>query len=206
MIELLSSGTEHLRVTPVAGQLTVADGQALVVALGRPSECSTLKDFADKFVKAVLVSGNDFDRIDVTFDRYREMSIKCTTRKKRSQGHAPIRRVIDDGSVPLPKSWSYILALDENKADLARFLSGKLLTGAPANKIIVLGGGFKDKDTAKCSCPNVYISAPKGFYEAADTRVVLQCVHANAEFLVVSSQDTDVFLLLVSHFDKMRCK
>ena len=69
------------------------------MALGRPSECNTFDDFEAKFVKAVLVSGNDFDRVDVTFDRYRETSIKCANR-----GHAPIRRVIEDGSVPLPKS------------------------------------------------------------------------------------------------------
>ena len=69
MIELLSSGTERPRVNLVAGQSTlVVDGQALVMALGRPSEYNTFDDFADKFVKAVLVTGNDFDRIDVTFD------------------------------------------------------------------------------------------------------------------------------------------
>ncbi|KAL9960047.1 hypothetical protein ACROYT_G033445 [Oculina patagonica] len=38
----------------------------------------------------------------------------------------------------------------------------------------------------------------------ADTNGQLRT--GNAEFLVVSSQDTDVFLLLVSHFDKMSCK
>ena len=165
------------------------------MALVRHSECDTFDDFADKFVKAVLVSGNDFDRIDVTFDRYRETSIKCATRKKRSQGHTPIRKVIEDGSVPLPKSSANFLALDKNKADLARFLSEKLLTRAPTNKIIIVGGGLEEEDTVKCSCPNVDIRALKGFHEEADTRIVLHCVHSNAEFLVVSSQDTDVFLL-----------
>ena len=104
------------------------------MALGRPSDCNTFDDLGDKFVKAVLASGKDFYRIDVTFDRYRETSIKCATRKKRSPGHAPIRRIIEDGSVPLPKSWSSFVALDDNEADLARFLSEKLLTGAPVEK------------------------------------------------------------------------
>ena len=57
MMELLSSGTERPRVTPVVGRSTlVADGQALVMSLGRPSECNTFDDLADKFVKAVFVS------------------------------------------------------------------------------------------------------------------------------------------------------
>lgn len=89
----------------------------------------------------LLVSGKDFDRIDVTFDRYRKTPITCASRKKRPRGHTPIIRIIDDGSVPLPASWSNFLALDDNKADLARFLSEKLLAGDPSNKIIIVSGG-----------------------------------------------------------------
>ena len=122
LMELLMM-MERPRVTPIAGtSMLVVDGQALVMALGRPSDCNTFDDLGDKFVKAVLASGKDFYRIDVTFDRYRETSIKCATRKKRSRGHAPIRRIIEDGPVPLPKSWSSFVALNDNKADLARFL------------------------------------------------------------------------------------
>lgn len=142
----------------------------------------------------------------MTFDRYRETSIKRATRKKRSRGHAPIRRIIEDGSVPLPKSWSNFVALNENKADLARFLSDKLLAGAPVDKIVIVGGGFEEEDAVKCSRPNIDIRALKGFHEEADTRMILHCVHSDAEFLVVSCQDTDVFFLLVSHLDKMSCK
>lgn len=64
MIELLSSGTERPRVTPIAGRsMLVIDGQALEMALGRPSDCNTFDDLGDKFVKAVLASGKDFHRI-----------------------------------------------------------------------------------------------------------------------------------------------
>ncbi|CAH3166947.1 unnamed protein product [Porites lobata] len=207
LIELLSGGMEYTLVTPVTGRSTlVIDGQALVMALGRPTECNTFDDFADRFLKAVLFCGKDYDRIDVAFDRYRETSIKCATRKKRSRGHAPIRRVIEDGTVPLPRLWSTFLALDENKADLARFLSEKLLAGAPVNKIIIVSGGFQDEDTAKCSRPTINIRALRGFHEEADTRIILHCIHSDAEFLVVACQDTDVFCLLIVHIDKMRCK
>ena len=87
MMEVLSSGRERPRVTPILGHLTlVVDGQALVMGLGRLSECNTFEDLGGKFVKAVLASGKDFYRIDVTFDRYKETSMKCATRKKRSRG------------------------------------------------------------------------------------------------------------------------
>ena len=85
MMEVLSSGMERPRVTPIAGRSTlVVDAPALAMALGRPSECNTFDNLGDKFVKAVLASGNDFHPIDATIDRYRETSIKCETRKKRS--------------------------------------------------------------------------------------------------------------------------
>ena len=157
-------------------------------------------------MKVVILSGKDFNRIDATFDRYRETSIKCATRKERSGGHGPIRRVTKDGTVPLPKHWSNFLAFDENKAYLARFLLEKLLAGAPVDKNIIVGGGFKEKDTVKCSRPNIDTSAFKGLHEEANIRMILHCVHSNAECIVVASQDTDVFLLLVSHLDRMRCK
>ena len=59
------------------------------------------------------------------------------------------------------------MALDDNKADLARFLSEKLLTGAPVEKIVILGGGFEEEDAIKCSRPNIDIRALKGFHEEA---------------------------------------
>ena len=91
MKELLSSGTARPRVTPIAGKSTlIVNGQALVMALGRPSNCNTFDDLGDKFVKAVLACGKDFYRIGVTFGRYRVTSIKCATGKKHSRGHVPI--------------------------------------------------------------------------------------------------------------------
>ena len=133
------------------------------MALGRPSECTTFGDLADTFLKAVLVCEKDSDRISVTFDRCRETSIKRANTKKRSRGHAPIRRALEDGTVPLLMSWYKFLPLDENKADLARFLSEKILAGAPVSKIIIVSAGFHDEDTVKCSHPSMDVRALRVF-------------------------------------------
>jgi hypothetical protein len=53
--------------------------------------------------------------------------------------------------VPLLTNWSNFLALPENKADLARFLSHELLAQAPANKEIVVAGGFHDEREVRSS-------------------------------------------------------
>ena len=62
--------------------------------------------------------GNRFDRIDVVFDRYNDISIKDATREKRSKSKK-IRRVIESRDVPLPKDWESFIGLGANKADLA---------------------------------------------------------------------------------------
>lgn len=42
-------------------------------------------------------------------------------------------------------------------------------------------------------------------HEEADTRVILHCLHAESQTIVVSARDTDVFVLLVAHFHKFDC-
>lgn len=122
----------------------VIDGQARIMAIGKPVGAKTFGDVADVFTASVLQSGNPYARIDVVFDRYREESIKSGTRTKRTKTSRPIRRLVEGRSVPLPNSWANFIALPENKADLARFLAEELLAGAPNDKLVVVAGCFED--------------------------------------------------------------
>ena len=61
-----------------------------------------------------------------------------------------IRKLIDNQHVPLPLVWSNFISLDENKAELARFLSDMIVTKGMALQQpyeLVIGGGFSD---ARC--------------------------------------------------------
>lgn len=55
---------------------TVIDGQALVVALGKPKVISTFEDLSDLFGSTVLHAGAPFDRTDIAFDRHKQISLK----------------------------------------------------------------------------------------------------------------------------------
>ena len=55
---------------------TVIDGQALVVALGKPKVISTFEDLSDLFGSTVLHAGAPFDRTDIAFDRHQQISLK----------------------------------------------------------------------------------------------------------------------------------
>ena len=53
--------------------------------------------------------------------------IKSTTRSKRTSKKKPIRKIIGDADTPLPQVWSNFINHEDNKADLARFLSERLI-------------------------------------------------------------------------------
>ena len=97
-----------------------------------------------------------------------------TDRGKRRLS-ARLERTVHDATsqfvelLKMAQSRYNFVALDENKADLARFVSDKLLAGAPVDTIVIVGGGFQEEDAIKCSHPNFAIRALKGFHEEADT-------------------------------------
>ena len=181
----------------------IIDGQALVVALGKPDAAVTFGDLADTYVKTVLKAGSEYHRNYVVFDRYRDETIKGTTRTRRSKTARPIRRLVEGRDVPLPKNWSNVLSLADNKADLAHLLSEELCSQAPVDKEIVVAGGFRDELEVKSSTGATDLGPLKSTHEEADTILVLYAVHSQFHTVVVSSRDTDVLLLLVSHFQRM---
>ncbi len=74
------------------------------------------------------------------FDCYRRHPIKAPTRSRRSTNTArPVRRVIEVRGlreIPLPMKWKKILAIGDNRADLAQFLSDEIIPQAPAPRRI----------------------------------------------------------------------
>ena len=143
----------------------VTDGQELINAIGKPSGTKTFFEYSTVFMQYVLSIGSSFYRVDIVFDRYFSKSIKSTTRKRRRQGHWPIRRIIEDGSLLLTNNWGSILSLEENKENLQEFLSEQLIARAPENKIIVTAGGFKNIQEVR----SLDTSALEAYHEEADT-------------------------------------
>ena len=77
---------------------------------------------------ATLYFGEHITRVDVVFDRYiGEDPIKAVVRSRRVGKQKAIRKIIEGPHVPLPQVWSTFIALDENKAILARFLSDVIM-------------------------------------------------------------------------------
>ena len=184
----------------------IVDGHALVQAIGKPQGCNTFGDYADVYVQAVYRHfGNSVTRVDVAFDRYLGgRSIKVTTRTKRKGKRRPIRKLVTNRDTPLPQVWEQYISQEDNKSDLAEFLSNELMgksDNLPNGSTMVVGGGYRSAINARSSSFNAdHLSAN---HEEADTRMIVHAKDAVARGygrLEVISRDTDVLLLLVYHF------
>jgi len=81
LADVFTEGIECPQViSPEEPACLVIDGQALVVALGKPENAVTFGDFANRYASAVVMAGSNYQLIDVVFDRYREETIKSSTR------------------------------------------------------------------------------------------------------------------------------
>ena len=118
----------------------------------------------------------------------------------------PIRRPIASRDVPLPAKWENFIAHEENKADLARFLSQQLISRAPSKKIIIVAGGFKYEEKVEASNTNIDTDGLEAKHEEADTRAALHCIKSKSTSIVVSSRDTDILVRLVANFHLMSCQ
>ncbi|XP_071479491.1 uncharacterized protein [Diadema antillarum] len=181
------------------------DGHALIQSLGKPRGCRTFGEYADVFTNVVTQNfGKVTTRVDVVFDRYiGGSSIKAATRERRVGKKKPIRKLIDGPHTLLPQTWNQFIALDENKADLAAFLSTSMMERCktlPEQYELVTGGGFSNGTEARSSRRNrIPLQAN---HEEADTRLILhslEAVRRGFERIVVQCRDTDVMVLLI-HF------
>ena len=183
----------------------IIDGQALVCALRKPKGIKTFGQLADIFVHSVLSQGHQYARIDVVFDRYRVNSIKENTRNRRTKTKKAIRKMINGRDIPLPENWDNFMACKENKSDYAHFLSTELKQQAPGNKQIVISGGFKNELEVWSSDATIDTSQLSSTHEEADTRMILHAIYNDFKYIVVSSKDTDVLVLMASHFNNISC-
>ena len=107
----------------------------LVLLLRKPDNAQTFGNLTGIYISTIQKVCSRYQWIDV-FDRYREETIKCTTRTSDKKAARPIRRIIGGRDVPLRRNWNNFLYLAGNKADLSNFQMTKklwLLEGSRMN-------------------------------------------------------------------------
>ena len=199
LIIILTNDIQIYNTTPNSDLKTcvLIDGHAI----GKPHGCDNFGNYAHVFLQTITryftgpVTG-----VDVVFDRYIEKSIETAARVRRQGKKKSIRKLIDGPDIKLPQSWDQYLALGENKAELANFLSEQLMEHCKhldAKYELVVGGGFNDIQYARSTRSNDIDLHSS--HEEADTRLILHACNAAIKGyyrVIVVSRDTYVLLLL----------
>ena len=101
----------------------IIDGSVLVQQL-RPGSSVHILDYIDTvFGPHILMYFNSQQRVDLVFDTYNKESIKSATRQKRGDGK---RRKVNI-ETKVPGNWQEFLRVDQNKEELFKLISERLL-------------------------------------------------------------------------------
>ena len=179
---------------------TVIDGSALLWTVHWPADGS-VADFIVNVKKRIASYLTNSD-VYLIFDRYHEYSIKSTTRDGRETGITRKHHLLRTTKLPAHKVF---LSSVENKKQLIRILCEELtedrlfhLRSTGDHKLVVTG---------EDPCPIEVQNEEKRirydletYQEEADIiQQVLKCV-GEAQSISVISDDTDVFVLLLHHY------
>ena len=182
----------------------IIDMMARVQAIGLPTQARTFGDLADVVVSSIFTSGRDFHRIEVVGDQYLSVSIKDSTRSKRTKNsNTSVVKVIDSRDVPLPetgKDYTCFLNLKENKSCLQNFLGEQLILQAPESKIVLAAGVYWNVEDVRCNKEGIDLTRLKATHEEADTRVTLHSKISLSSNIVIAARDTDIIMLLLAHY------
>ena len=181
----------------------VLDGSVLVNML-KPKKNQTFEGYCIDTVKPAIqkyVTEYNAQQMDIVFDTYKKNSSKSQTRLKRGKG---IRRKVQTYSIA-PTTWKVFLRIDENKTELLKFISTRLLPlEAETDTILV----YVFDDVSCCNKPTLRMDflSPSN-HEEADTRVFLHSKHIStneSKKITIKTVDTDVLILSIYIFHKLK--
>lgn len=194
-----------LPLDKLSSQLIV-NGAEMVNDIKKISTVKTFGDYANNFVSQLKQHSWNYERVDILFDHSKNHTMKVNNCKSRPKSLAPIRRIIENEQVPLPQNMASFLSLEANKADFYNFLCEKLAHCDFQNTSVVVSGGFVERTRVNSSGNSLNTLPLAANHEYSKTRIILHAINSESEKIVVASKDVEVLLLLIHHFDKMRCK
>ena len=144
-----------------------------------------------------------FDRVDIVFDQYFDLSIKSMTRGNRGAEQAGYC-VLDN--TPLPTNWDEFLKNIENKKELNQFLAMRLVESVKIRPEKVFIATCNESVLMSSGCALNVDSLQPCNQEEADTRMFLHVIHASAHGslrVTIRSNDTDIIVLGLALFPQL---
>lgn len=159
----------------------------------------TFGDLAENCIEDIEVLSKNFSRIDIVFScNDNLLKSQITSQKTKT----PIRRIIENCDVVLPKQWQSFIALQDNKEDLYTFLSLEITRKQFDGTDLVLANG---KEIIS-SNSNICTEQLQCSYDDEVIRLTHHAANSRNRIVVVHAQDPNIFFLLIHHFEKMECK
>lgn len=194
--------------------IVIIDGMALVQSLNN-NGLQTFDDLAFRIMEGLIRRLSFATEVHVIFDRYDSASCspKQDERYRRYGNESRTYDIKSGRSLPELKK---LLANDDNKSALTEFICKYIQENLPNSPImknrdkrVVLAGGLKPRH---CAFIITYQSAHSDMkfncnHMEADTRIVFHVAQIsstievnNSRNIFVESPDTDVFVLLIAHY------
>ena len=156
----------------------IRDAMSVIQAI-RGDNFVTFSDLAKHYTEHLMTGFNKADTVIEVYDRYdSEMSIKDAERQRRQAHLSAYHTYHVKGGRNVP-SWRKFLAVSQNKASLASYLTTHLETQFPVlathsgHKLVLSGGTQTDRQEVKCISRTGSVTIPDGpDHEEADTRMV----------------------------------
>ena len=188
--------------------LVPIDAMQVLYKLTKTSYVKTFRDFANLFNAAITALTSSAYSVVVAFDTYLEESLKDTVRKQRVGKSVPVQYAVNDTFDIAKLSLKDILSHKNMKRDLSVYLMNSLHAHLKrlALQFVLAGNGKTVMSWTSEESPNNH--------EEADSLIIytLSLALSNLQFrtldtkVLVCSNDTDVFCLLVSHLENLTCK
>lgn len=179
---------------PSSYDCKIFDGAAVVHALPTAT-VTTFNSYAEEiFIPFIVSHLQSTKRVDIVWDKYKENSIKNTTREKRGKGQR--RKVTEDTKIPA--NWKGFLQDNSNKKELFSLLTNKVANfnfsedkevNITSDESVVSSKGSTDMQ--RCD------------HEEADTRIAVHVLHAltkGSDKVLIRTVDTDVVVIMIGLF------
>ncbi len=188
-----TANTTPIAATPKADVLLM-DGAAVVHYLP-PTKGKTFADYVHgTFFPHIRRQLDNYLRVDIVFDVYKENSLKEGARKSRGKGV----RIKVSLNTPLPKSWPLFLNDPDNKSELFRLLAEESVSLSLPNKQLIMS--FGDSVVCVPTRDDTDGISPCN-HEEADSRLIVHLADAVAEghkTFMIRTVDSDVVVLGVA--------
>ena len=133
----------------------------------KPGAYKTFQEYGENVFLKYLTSQlhGVSKRLDIVWDEYIHDSLKSTTRSKRGKG---VRTCVEPNN-RIPGNWNAFLRVDENKAELFRFLTEMSITLEAGGKKVISTRGHGVRGNYDADIHNLSPCT----HEEADTRLLL---------------------------------